>query len=348
MDLHKIDLPRKIVIGKDAINLVGETCKDMSLISPAFVLIGPKIFDIAGKSVLKSLKKSGYKTSMKVVDSIKKSDVEKIIKIAKDFKFILGVGGGKTIDIAKYTAFKLNIPFLSVPTAPSHDGIASSRATLNDKNTPYSFEAKPPIAIIADMSIISNAPYRLIVSGCADVISKVTAVADWKLSHEEKGEYFSDSIASMALSSANVVINSANSIKNREINGIKNLVDSLINCSMAMCIARSSRPASGSEHLFSHALDVLYPEKKSLHGEQCGVGCIMSAYLHKLPWEKIRETLKSLGCPINAKELGIPSQIVVKALTTAKNIRLDRYTILNKVNLNEKTAEEVAKATGVI
>jgi len=115
-----------------------------------------------------------------------------------------------------------------------------------------------------------------------------------------------------------------------------------------MCIAGSSRPASGSEHLFSHALDTLMPEKKSLHGEQCGVGSIMMAYLHKLPWQRIVENLKRLGCPTTAREMGVPDDIIVKALMMAKDIKKDRYTILNEADLNEEKARNLARVTGVI
>lgn len=348
METHRIQLPREIVVGSDVIEKTGEFCKRLRLQGPCILLTGPKTGKLAGNAVSNSLERAGYVVNIEMANSINKEYVDSLIERVSGFKFVVTVGGGRVTDIGKYSSFKVGVPFVSVPTAPSHDGIASSRATLNGEGgVRCSFEAQVPLAIIADLKILSKAPYRLIASGCADTISNMIAVEDWKLG-AEKGEYFSDYAASISVVAANMVAESADSIKKLEEMGIKNLVEALISSGEAMCIAGSSRPASGSEHMFSHALDRIYPEKKSLHGEQCGVGSIMMAYLHKLPWEKIQDSLKSLGCPINAKGLGVPPEMMVKALVLAKEINPGRYTILHKENLDEKKAEELARAVGVI
>ena len=64
---------------------------------------------------------------------------------------MLGVGGGRPIDVAKCASFNLKMPFVSVPTAASHDGIVSSRASIiNDKGRKESLGAQPPLALVAD------------------------------------------------------------------------------------------------------------------------------------------------------------------------------------------------------
>jgi glycerol-1-phosphate dehydrogenase [NAD(P)+] len=92
-------------------------------------------------------------------------------------------------------------------------------------------------------------------------------------------------------------------------------------------IAGSSRPCSGSEHLFSHALDRV-SEKPSLHGEQCGVGAIMMMYLHGGDWRKVRSALHAIGAPTTAKELGVTNEEIIEALVGAHAVRPERYTIL--------------------
>lgn len=114
-----------------------------------------------------------------------------------------------------------------------------------------------------------------------------------------------------------------------------------------MSIAGSSRPCSGSEHLFSHALDIIR-SNHAMHGEQCGVGAIMMAYLHKINWARIRDTLNKLGAPTNAKDLGAEDEDAVKALEMAATMRPERYTILNKLNLNRENCQKLAKITHVI
>jgi len=349
MDAHRIELPREIIIGNGILKDVEAVCKKLQLEGSCLLLSGPTTMKVAGEAIQKGLDSSGYVVNVSIVDSIDKIEVDKIVEKAKAFDFIIGAGGGKVIDVAKYASFKSGIPFISVPTAPSHDGIASSRATLNGHNgLRASYDAQVPLAIMADIDIISKAPYRLIASGCADVISNMISVEDWQLGHKKTDEYYSDYAASIAVLAANVVSDSAEMIKNLDQRGIRNLMEAIVSSGAAMCIAGSSRPASGSEHMFSHALDTLMPEKKSLHGEQCGVGSILMAYLHKLPWQRIEENLKRLGCPTTAQEMGIPDDVIVKALVMAKDIKKDRYTILNEANLDEEKARELARITGVI
>jgi glycerol-1-phosphate dehydrogenase [NAD(P)+] len=129
--------------------------------------------------------------------------------------------------------------------------------------------------------------------------------------------------------------------------GLRVLLEALISCGVAMSIAGSSRPCSGSEHLFSHALDIIN-SKHAMHGEQCAVGSILAAYLHKANWQRIQKTLKQLGAPTTASELGVSDSDVVKALEMAAKIRPERYTILHKLNPSIEVCEETAKATGVI
>ena len=147
--------------------------------------------------------------------------------------------------------------------------------------------------------------------------------------------------------SAKMVMKNADIIRLGNEESVRKVVKGLISSGVAMSIAGSSRPASGAEHLFSHALDMIAP-KPALHGEQCGVGTILMAYLHGLKWEHIRETLKRVGAPINAYELGIEPEYIIEALTVAHTIRPERYTILGKEGITREAAEKAARITGVI
>jgi len=105
-------------------------------------------------------------------------EVNSVIKYAhkNNIEILLGVGGGSVIDITKLAAYELSKPFISVPTSAAHDGIASPRASLKHKTGSVSKTAVSPVAILADTAIIRKAPYRMLASGCADVISNMSAV----------------------------------------------------------------------------------------------------------------------------------------------------------------------------
>jgi glycerol-1-phosphate dehydrogenase [NAD(P)+] len=343
LDPHDIELPRKILIGKNVVKNVGEVAKSLGLSGKAYVLLGKAGRNLAMKDVLNSLTTCGFD----VIDN-DAGDEEELLKHVLDARpdFVVSVGGGTTIDLGKYAAFKLGVPFISVPTAASHDGIASPMVSLKILKTPYSIKAKPPVAIIADVSVIMDAPHRLLASGCGDIIAKLTAVRDWRLAHILKNEYYGEYAASLAEMSAKLVMKNARLIGTHKEEGIRVVIEALVSCGVAMCIAGSSRPCSGSEHMFSHALDMIAP-KPALHGEQCGVGTIMMAYLHGIDWRRIRKVLKVIGAPTTAKELGVEDEYIVRALVEAHKIR-PRYTILGDTGLTWEAAERLARVTGVI
>jgi glycerol-1-phosphate dehydrogenase [NAD(P)+] len=284
-----------------------------------------------------------------LVSSCTLNDVKSIEDKIKELKppVVLGVGGGTKIDVAKLSSARQNVPFISVPTTASHDGIASPVASVKGLNKPYSIMAQSPMAIVADTRVISDLSQRFVASGCGDVVAKFTAVKDWKLAQKARGEYYGEYAASLALMSAKLIVKNADIIRNGAEEGLRFLLEALISCGVAMSIAGSSRPCSGSEHSFSHALDLVAP-KSTMHGKQCGVGTIMMAYLHEMDWKGIRKTLKKVDAPTNAEELGTEPEYIVEALTRSPEIRPERYTILHEKRITNDFAERLAKATGVI
>ncbi len=342
MEPHILELPRRVVVGRGVIDSIGSDYDIMKLPDSPLILADDTTLKIAGERVAASLSK--YSPAIEMVGDSTVEEAERVSGVAENHSCIISVGGGKIIDIGKVAAFRRGIPFISVPTAPSHDGIASERASLTHGSSKASIKARPPLAIVADIAIIMSAPRRLIASGAADAISNITAVEDWRLG-SVKGEYYSPYAVSLAMFSAEIVIASAGQIRERKERGIRNLVEALLTSSISMSMAGSSRPASGSEHAFSHALDSL--GSRALHGEQCGVGSIMMAHLQGGDWERVRDALKKLGAPTTARGLGISDGTLIRALTMAGGLR-DRHTILNERILDEEKARELARATGVI
>jgi glycerol-1-phosphate dehydrogenase [NAD(P)+] len=207
--------------------------------------------------------------------------------------------------------------------------------------------AQSPMAIVADTDVIIRSDYRFTASGCGDIISKFTSVRDWELAYKVKNEYYGEYSASLALMSARLITKNADAIKPRSEEGLRLVLEALISCGVAMSIAGSSKPCSGSEHLFSHSLDMV-ESNGGLHGEQCGVGTILMAYLYDIDWKNIKDTLQKAEAPITAKELGVESDSIIKALVQACDIRPERYTILDTKKLDYLSAKRLAEVTGVI
>jgi len=346
-----MQLPREVLVGHGVLEEIGRVCRHLGLRGGATVVTGARYTrKIAGERVVEILADSGYEVQLVEVQAINPDSIERVREIIKENKmsFVLGVGGGTIIDTAKITSFELGIPFISVPTIASHDGIASPRASIKgDDRSPVSRQAQAPLAVIADTRIISSAPFRFTAAGCGDILANYTAVRDWQLAQRLQNAEFSSYAAALSEMTANMILENAAKIKKRDEKAAWTVVKALVSSGVAISIAGSSAPASGSEHKFSHALDMI-ADKPALHGEQCGVGTIMMSYLYGDDWQRIRDTLKEIGAPTTAKELGIKDEYIIEALTIAHKINPERYTILGESGLTKDAAVRLALATGVI
>ena len=347
MSSHTMELPRKIVVGEKNIANIGNFLKSLKNTKKVSLISGSNVKKIVQKKIQKhfdlaKIENIWYLAKTNDTKSIR--DIEKKVSQNKS-DLIIGIGGGRSVDIAKMIGFNLALPFVSVPTSASHDGIASPFVSIKG-DKPHSLVTTAPLGVFVDVDIMKRAPKKLLASGCGDLIAKITAVRDWQLSRDKTGEYYGRYSADLALMSAKILMESSERFSKKGLD-VREIVEALISAGVASCIAGSSRPCSGAEHLFSHAVDKLEPGV-GLHGEKCGIGTIMMAKLQGQDWKKIVNTLKNVGAPTTAKEIGLKSTTLVKALMIAQSLRPERYTILNEVNMTEKKAITLAKSTKVL
>ncbi len=347
MSSHTMELPRKIVVGEKNIANIGNFLKSLKSTKKVSLISGSNVKKIVQKKIQKhfdlaKIENIWYLAKTNDTKSIR--DIEKKVSQNKS-DLIIGIGGGRSVDIAKMIGFNLALPFVSVPTSASHDGIASPFVSIKG-DKPHSLVTTAPLGVFVDVDIMKRAPKKLLASGCGDLIAKITAVRDWQLSRDKTGEYYGRYSADLASMSAKILMESSERFSKKGLD-VREIVEALISAGVASCIAGSSRPCSGAEHLFSHAVDKLEPGV-GLHGEKCGIGTIMMAKLQGQDWKKIVNTLKNVGAPTTAKEIGLKSTTLVKALMIAQSLRPERYTILNEVNMTEKKAITLAKSTKVL
>ena len=342
-----MELPRLIVVGEKNINDIGSFLKSLKNIKKVSLVSGNNVKKIVQNKIESSLSASKIQMVWHLAETNDKRSIKKIEQDVGKSKseLIVGVGGGRSVDIAKIIGFNLDLPFVSIPTSASHDGIASPFVSIKG-NKPHSLVATAPLGVFVDVDIIKKAPKKLLASGCGDLIAKITAVRDWQLGRDKTGEYYGRYSADLALMSAKILMENSSRFSKKGLD-VREVVEALISAGVASCIAGSSRPCSGAEHLFSHAVDKLEPGI-GLHGEKCGIGAIMIAKLEGQDWRKIVKTLKSVGAPTTAKEIGLKSKVLAKALTIAQSLRPERYTILKEVSMNENKAINLAKSTKVL
>lgn len=343
-----MELPRHVTIGHDVLGNIGEICSGLHFKGQAVIVVDKTTRRIAGNRVEELLHDHNYSAIQVEIEEADQKNLEVVQNLIKETKakFILGIGGGRPIDIAKLGSFKVGKPYISVPTAASHDGIVSSQASIIEDGVRKSYKTHSPFAVVADTKVIAESPFRLLAAGAGDTLSNLSAVKDWVLAKKLRNEYYSSSAAMLSELSAKMILESSDMIKPHLEHSAWLVAKALVSSGVAMSIAGSSRPASGSEHMFSHALDMIF-QKPALHGEQCAVGSIMMMYLHGGDWEELQQALVRIKVPVTAKQLKIDDEIIIKALTLANSIRPDRFTILSS-GLTYDAAEELAITTGVI
>ena len=189
---------------------------------------------------------------------------------------IVGVGGGKALDVAKYVGFLGRWPFYAVPTSLSNDGFCSPQSSLTIHGKRRSLPATLPFGVVIDTAVCQEAPQVLTLSGVGDLVAKFTAVTDWKLSFHATGEPVDDFAALLSDGSIHTYL----SHPQFDLDGIRLLATALMLKGIAMGMCGSSRPASGSEHLISHALDAV-SSRPRLHGLQVGVASYLISLLQK-------------------------------------------------------------------
>jgi glycerol-1-phosphate dehydrogenase [NAD(P)+] len=252
----------------------------------------------------------------------------------KRYDAVVALGGGKIIDASKYAAARVGLPLVSVATNLAHDGICSPVATLDNDNGRGSYGVPAPIAVVIDLEVVRQAPDRYLRSGIGDVVSNLSAIADWELSHRETGERIDGLAAAMARGAGEAVLRHPGTIADDGF--VTSLAEGLVITGIAMLISGDSRPSSGACHEICHAFDLLYPKRAAAHGEQCGLGAAFAMHLRGAAEEcgTIAEVLRRHGLPVLPAEMGFSDEEFVAAVHYAPQTRPGRYTILEHLDLD--------------
>ncbi|MER7490607.1 iron-containing alcohol dehydrogenase family protein [Streptomyces sp. NPDC126497] len=254
---------------------------------------------------------------------------------------VVGLGGGKIIDCAKFAAARVGLPLVAVATNLAHDGLCSPVATLDNDAGRGSYGVPNPIAVVIDLNVIREAPIRFVRSGIGDAISNISAVADWELAHRINGEKIDGLAAAMARQAGEAVLRHPGGAGDDGF--LQVLAEALVLTGIAMSVSGDSRPSSGACHEINHAFDLLYPKRAAAHGEQCGLGAAFAMYLRGAHEESahMAEVLRRHGLPVLPEEIGFTPDEFVRAVEFAPETRPGRFTILEHLDLKTEQIKDV-------
>jgi len=337
--MHKPSIPTKLVIAK--------TFEEFSSELDIYIKQNKieEILIISGETQFSNLS-SDLKNKFKNLANIDLVRVSELSNLQKKYSWIMGLGGGKVLDRAKYLAFSQEANFISVPTLIAHDGICSPVAVIENK----SLGAVMPHALFVPLFVINSSPIIHIQAGVGDLIANLSAIEDWKLSAQNSKDNINDFAIMISKKSASDIIQklTVNYLEQGSLLGtdflrseefLFSLTESLALSGIAMSIAGNSRPCSGGEHLISHAIDENYGHGfKAPHGIQV---LIASLYLEKFrrstsvnsisgSLENLKTVLKFYEFPLDFKDIDISEAELKKIIEIAPKTRAGRYSILNE------------------
>lgn len=336
---HRIAIPSILEVGKGNIEYIGSII-EKCMFKRVSIYFGEGIYELFGKKIEKSILNVGIDISS--IGEVTNIDFEGIgiqaFEIPNDVDLLIGVGGGKAIDAVKYMAFLRKLPFISIPTSTSNDGFASAGASLTLKGKRTSLPAKTPYGIIVDIDVIKGAPEKFIYSGVGDLVSNITALYDWKFEEDNKKTVVDDFAVMISKKAVNSFVRTEfETIKDDLF--LKELVDSLTMNGISMEIAGNSSPASGAEHLISHALDSFLTVPQ-LHGVQVGIATYIMSKVQQHRYKRITKVLQDTGFFNYVATLKMKKDDFKKAVEIAPSIKPNRYTYIH-VKENVEIAKRI-------
>jgi len=266
------------------------------------------------------------------------------IRRAGTFDAVIALGGGRVIDATKYLAARLGLPTVAVATNLAHDGIYSPVSILDNDSGRGSYGVPAPLAVLIDLDLVAAAPRRSVTAGIGEVLSNLSAIADWELSRTETGEQVDGLALTFARSAAQAVLHAPGTADDDAF--LVTLAESLVLSGLAMVVAGTSRPSSGACHELSHAIDHLYSDRRRHHGEQVGVGAAFASWLRK-DTDNLERTVVCLrrhGLPVTPAELGFTVAEYADAAVYAPQTRPGRFTVLEHLRLDRDALGEAVTA----
>ena len=263
-----------------------------------------------------------------ITKNIKK--IEYFINQNKTIKEVVSFGGGSTIDIGKYIAYKLNIKFTCIPTMLSTNSYATDKVALIKEKQKITIEAKIPSKIIIDNDLL-NLSKEENIYGLADVFSIYTALYDWKVSQNDIDEVINVEIYNMA---EKLLKDTLEFVNNNDLEDIvrdnMKLFEFIGTAGYITNIYGTGRPESGSEHIMAKEIE------KNIdipHGISVSVGILSMGLMQNRNIRDILNAINKLKVLGKANKYGLTKEIIEKSFMSL-NVRKDRYTIINRYKDN--------------
>ena len=326
---RQVNIPYLLKIGEGKIAKIGKYLFDKEM-SEIALFWGLGMEKILGLALEESLQKFAVKVlhRQEVTEIAVEAVMQTAFALPPQTKAIVGIGGGKALDFAKYAAHLLKLPYISVPTSASNDGFCSPSTSLTVAGRRKTLKASVPYGVVIDLAVVKSSPKICLYSGIGDMLSKISALWDWKEAFNRGLERYNDFASILSYNSLDLLfLKHSRDIASPQF--LRSLMTSLLYSGIAMEIAGTSRPASGSEHLISHALDEI-AEAPQMHGLQVGTACYLCCLLQNNDATGgVRDILLGTGFVDEVAKHPFSRAEFAQALELAPRIKDNFYTVLS-------------------
>lgn len=274
---------RALYIGSGILIKTSDLFKEQFPGKKAVIVADSITFEIAGKDVYSILKSAGIEQEEPFIFTdpdlyAEYSYIDQLVTSLKEHDAIpVAVGSGTINDLTKLSSFLTERRYMCVATAASMDGYTAFGASITADGAKQTFNCPAPQACLADIDIIRKAPGKMTASGYADLFAKVTAGADWILADWMGVEPIDDTAWSIVQDGLHDALSDPEAIQLGAPEAITALTEGLMLGGFAMQWAKTSRPASGAEHQFSHLWNMehhLNNGEHVSHGFQVSIGML--------------------------------------------------------------------------
>jgi glycerol dehydrogenase-like iron-containing ADH family enzyme len=286
----------------------------------------------------------GKPKSVVNVTGLEHDYLDHLIETSPTVNTVVGIGGGVATDAAKYFSWKRKCALVLCPTIVSVNAYATPAAAVRepDGRVNYTGNVKPSKVVI-DYAAIQSAPRRLNTAGTGDVYSCRTALFDWKLAHEKKGEAYDKDIAAGSQRILDKLVANAKEIKNVTEAGIKTLVELHVETNRLQVLAGTPRPEEGSEHIYFYTVEDL-TGRSFVHGEAVGTGIYVLTHFQSQEEDHVGAVMDSMGLMFRPRDYGVSRDEFIDTLLGMKRYAREKhlfFSVLDTVDVTRDDAESL-------
>ena len=333
---------RKVLIDSGALCRCADVIRELGLGERVLLVADPTTRAIAGDALLAHLGGAGMDAKLHTLRGGELHADEEalgsvLIALDENVELLIAVGSGTIGDIVRFVAFRTGVPYITVATAPSMDGFASSVSPLNVGGFKITYEAVSAEAIIGDVDILKQAPMDMIAAGFGDILGKMTALCDWKLADALGEDVYCPTLGALVQQALDACIAVAESLASRDSEAIARLMEALVLSGLAIQLMGNSRPASGSEHHVAHYFemtDIFAHRNARLHGDKVGVGTLLIARVYEaffagdVPAPQPRQTFADWKADVERILPPIAPQLIAKYTPVDEDAWQKEYALL--------------------